>query len=121
MFRRSCGTFQWLSWEMSRPATTMRPVGGLLLPEQQPQEGRLARAGRADQEDEFALLDLGGHLAECDDVALVDLGDVLEANHDESARVAAASRDWCLAAVGRGRGHTYLLGLAGGATGGTTR
>ena len=102
MLRRSCGTFQWLSWEMSRPATTMRPVLRLLLPEQQAQEGRLPRAGRTDQEDELALLDLGGDLAQRDDVALVDLGDVLEANHDEGREGSSGRRGiWCLAAAMR--------------------
>ena len=56
---------------------------GLLLPEEEAEEGGLPGTRRPDEEDEFALLDLRGHLAECDDVAFVDLGHVLEANHDE--------------------------------------
>ena len=66
---------------MSRPATTMRPFGDALLAEQQAQKRRLSRSGRTDQEEKFALLDLGGDVAQRDDVALVDLGDVLEEDH----------------------------------------
>ena len=42
---------------------------------------RLARAGRADQEHELALLDVTVGVAQGDDVALVHLGDVLELDH----------------------------------------
>ena len=39
-------------------------LGGVVLLQQQPQERGLARAGRADQEDELALADLGRHVIE---------------------------------------------------------
>ena len=42
------------------------PRVGELLAQQEPDEGRLAGAGRADEEDELALLDLDGDVAERD-------------------------------------------------------
>ena len=93
---------------MSRPATTMRPVRGLLLAEQEAQEGRLPRARRADEEDELALLDLGGHVAERDDVALVDLGDVLEADHGRGPGVPCGTAH-------AGSGQDSRIGVCSGA------
>ena len=40
----------------------------------------------ADEEDELALVDVDGRVAERDDVALVDLGDVLELDHGDRPR-----------------------------------
>ncbi len=65
--------------------------GGLLLPQEEAEEGRFPGARRAHQEDEFTLLDLGRHFAQGGDITLVDLGDVLEANHFGSTRVAGAN------------------------------
>src|SRR5207244_10771639 len=56
-------------------------VGHHLLHEE-PEAGRLARAGRADQEDELALPDLEGELLDGCDPALVALRDRFEPNHD---------------------------------------
>ena len=67
---------------MSRPATRIRPLVAHLVAEQELEEGRLPGARRPDEEDELALGDVEGDVAEGDDVALVDLGDVLEANHE---------------------------------------
>ena len=56
--------------------------GGPRLAQHQPQEGRLAGAGGADEEDELALLDLDGDVVEGGAVlAGVRLGDVLESDH----------------------------------------
>ncbi len=63
------------------PGHDNSPGGGLLLPEQEPQEGGFPRPGRTDEEDEFALLHLGGDVSQRADIALVDLGNVLEENH----------------------------------------
>ena len=52
-----------------------------LVAQQQLQERRLPRARGPDEEDELALQDLEGEVAEGDDVAFVDLGDVFETNH----------------------------------------
>ena len=54
---------------------------GHLLAEQEADEGRLAGAGRADQEHELALVDLDGAVLEGDRGSLVRLGDVLEFDH----------------------------------------
>ena len=60
--------------------------GGAVLTQHQPQEGRLAGAGGADEEDELALLDVDRHLVEGRvGVAGVGLGDLLEANHGPEA------------------------------------
>ena len=66
---------------MLRPASRIWPRVGQLLAEQEADEGRLARAGRADEEDELALVDLDGDVAQRDRRALVRLGDVLESDH----------------------------------------
>jgi hypothetical protein len=55
--------------------------GRVLLAQQQPKRRRLPRARRPDDEDEFALADVEGDVAQRDDVALVDLGDTFESNH----------------------------------------
>ena len=58
------------------------PAGGPVLAQHQPQERRLARAGRADEEDELAPLDLQGDVPQGGAARpWVDLGDVLEADH----------------------------------------
>ena len=54
---------------------------GDLVAQQQLQEGRLARPGRADEEDELALQDLEREVPQGDDIAFVRLGDVFETNH----------------------------------------
>ena len=57
-------------------------LGRLLLPQQQPQEGRLAGAGRADEEDELALLHVDGHVVQRrTGRGLVRLGDVGHVDH----------------------------------------
>src|SRR4029077_18729165 len=78
------------------------PLGRPLLPQDQPQERGLARAGRAHQEDEFALLDvetdvLQGRPA----LAGIRLGDVVEVDHRPITR-ARRNTDTC----GRGNGET---------------
>src|SRR6266542_1951181 len=57
------------------------PGAGPLLLDQQADEGRLAGAGLADDEDELALADLHRDVVEGDDVVTVDLGDVVECDH----------------------------------------
>ncbi len=52
------------------------PASRHLLAQQEPDEGGLARSGRPDEEDELALVDLDGEVAEGDCRALVRLGDV---------------------------------------------
>ena len=60
--------------------------GGAVLPQHQAQEGRLAGARGADQEDELALLDVDRDVVEGGvGVAGVGLGDLLEANHGVEA------------------------------------
>ena len=59
-------------------------LGRVLLLVEEADERRLARARRADQEDELALLDVDVGVAEGVDLALVGLGDVLELDHGES-------------------------------------
>src|SRR3546814_8406737 len=55
---------------------------GAIFAQGEAQEGRLAGAGLADEEDELALLDVDGHLVEgCAGLARVGLGDLFEANH----------------------------------------
>lgn len=57
-------------------------VGGPFLAQDEPQEGGLAGAGGADQEDELALGDVEGDISECGPVLLrVGLGDVVESDH----------------------------------------
>ena len=87
-WRRSAGTFQLDSRARSLPSTCTRPGGRLLLAQHQPQEGRLARAGLADEEDELALLDLErdvlqGRAA----LGRVQLGDVVEPDHEGTIAV----------------------------------
>ena len=61
--------------------------GGAVLPQHEPQEGRLAGPGGADEEDELALLDVDRDLVERRvGVAGVGLGDLLEANHASRLR-----------------------------------
>src|SRR5215472_5593481 len=58
------------------------PLRRSLLPEDQPQEGGLARARRADQEDEFALFHVKGDaLQRRTTLARVRLRDVVEVDH----------------------------------------
>src|SRR5918995_657848 len=55
--------------------------------QEEPDERRLAGAGRADDEDELALLDDEGHAVECPHpVRLIDLADVLEHDHRRAGR-----------------------------------
>src|ERR1700744_5995104 len=57
-------------------------VGGPLLLEDQPQEGRLTRAGRADEKDKFALLHANTDVLQSRAaLARVDLADVIEVDH----------------------------------------
>ena len=58
------GTFQLRSRLRSLPATKTWPLVGAVLAQHQPQEGRLAGAGLTDEEDELALVDVGGHVDE---------------------------------------------------------
>jgi hypothetical protein len=55
----------------------------LVLADQQPDQGGLARAGRTDDEDELALLDVDADVVQGNDRILVDLRDVIEFDHDE--------------------------------------
>jgi hypothetical protein len=60
-------------------------AGGGLLAQRQPQQGGLARAGGADDEDELAAVDVDAHVIEgCPRGFGVDLGDLLEADHPVS-------------------------------------
>ena len=57
-------------------------AGGPLLLQDEPEEGRLARAGLPDEEDELALADLDADVVEGrPGLARVDLGDVLQSDH----------------------------------------
>ena len=62
----------------------------LELLQQQAHERRLARAGRADDEHELALVDVERDVAERDDIGLVDLRHALE--HDHRAAAARPAR-----------------------------
>ena len=63
------------------------PAGGRLdLLQQQLDERRLAGAGRADDEDELALVDHERDAVERDDVGLVHLRDAVEDDHRPRAR-----------------------------------
>ena len=130
MLRRSCGTFQCDSCEMSRPATTMRPSVGCSSRSSRRRNVDLPEPGRADEEQELALADVGRHVAERGDVALVDLGDVLEADHREQGpRVAGGTLRFGVSPARGDRRHPLSprsgpLGAgrgAGGATAGTPR
>ena len=60
-------------------------VGRRLGPQQQPHERGLARAGRADQEDELTLVDLEVDVVQCGTRRrLVLLGDMVEGDHHGS-------------------------------------
>ena len=91
MLRRSIGTFERLSRVRSRPPTTILPPVALELLQQQAHERRLAGAGRADDEDELALVDVERDVAQRDDVGLVDLRHGLEHDHRAGAGVGARS------------------------------
>ena len=54
---------------------------GELLAQEEPDEGGLPGSGRADEEDEFTLVDLNGDVAQCDRRSLIGLGDVFESDH----------------------------------------
>jgi len=62
-------------------------LGGLLLPQHQADERGLAGAGRPDDEDELALVDLDGDVLQRDVRILVDLGDVLGPDHGRCPRI----------------------------------
>ena len=81
-----------VSLAMFLPATWISPWRRLLLADQQPDQGGLARAGRADDEDELALLDVDVDVVERDDRVLVDLGDVIEFDHDERGLLSGERR-----------------------------
>src|SRR3712207_9533343 len=87
------------------PRSTLLPYttlfrSGIVLPEQQPQECRLARARGADEEDERALVDLRRHVLQSRPRAgRVELGDVLQFDH-EGPRYLSDRGDW---SVTRGR------------------
>jgi len=68
------------------------PAGRLDLLEEQLDQRRLAGAGRANDEDELALLDHECNGIERGDVRLVDLGHVLEHDHRAGARRRADGR-----------------------------
>src|ERR1039457_4017160 len=63
------------------PGDDDTPCAREVLAQQQAQERRLPRAGRADEEQELAFADIDVDVAQRGDVALVDLVDVLEADH----------------------------------------
>ncbi len=56
-------------------------VGGAFLTHHEPNERGLARARRADEEDELTLGDIEAHVFGGHDAAVVDLRDVLETDH----------------------------------------
>src|SRR5262249_28507859 len=70
-------------------------LGGHFVAKQQLEEGGLAGAGRADEEDELALQDLERDVPECEDVAFVRLVDVFETNHEKSG-IPVAIRRLCV-------------------------
>src|SRR5215210_6781945 len=63
------------------PADPDLAVGDLDLLQHEPDDGRLARAGSADDEDELALLDRERDVSQRRHVGLVDLRHVLEHDH----------------------------------------
>ena len=58
-----------------------------VLEKQEADDRRLARTGGADEEDELALVDHEGDVAEGDDVRVVDLRDRVEDDHGAGARL----------------------------------
>ena len=80
--------------DIAPPRPRSCPASGISSAEQQPEEGRLARARGSDEEDEVALLDLERDVAERGDVPLVGLGDVVEADHRPLPLVAADAGPW---------------------------
>ena len=57
------------------------PVAGALQPGQQPQQGRLAAAGRAEKGDEFPGADLGGNAVQRAQPVRKGLADRMEGEH----------------------------------------
>src|SRR5204863_968714 len=68
------------------PADEDATAGRLELLQQEADEGRLAGARGADDEDELALLDQEGDVPERDDVRVVDLRHRLEHDHRPCCR-----------------------------------
>src|SRR5262249_60774989 len=62
------------------------PFGRELLPQQQPEEGRFARAARTGQEDEFSLVDAQRQIAHGVNASAVHLRDLLGFDHDSRKR-----------------------------------
>ena len=59
----------------------MRPRSGSSLADEQTDEGGLARAGRSDEKDELALLDVEADLLQTDGARGIDLGYVFKLDH----------------------------------------
>ena len=83
--RRRCGIFQLGRAEACLPATQMSPFGRAFFAHHQPDEGRLARPGRTDEEHELTLGDVEPDVLDGDDATVVDLRDVFETNHGREA------------------------------------
>ena len=86
MLRRRYGTSPGGMSLMFRPATQTAPCSGCSWRLSSRSMVRLARPGRADEEDELALGDVEAGVTERDDVGGVDLGDVLESDHAKRRR-----------------------------------
>ena len=91
---------------------------GTLLPQHQPEEGRLAGAGRAHQEDELALLDLERDVPQGGAVLLrVELGDAVESDH-VGTRVAGYGKSRVSIGLGGCGGDTTRMGAGRAVAGG---
>ena len=95
IWRRSCGTFQ-LDRRAEVLARRRAPCRWLapLLAQDQPQEGGLAGAGGADEEDELALLDLEGDIVRAPD-------GLLAGRSWRRCRIGSPSVGACLPSAGR--------------------
>ena len=71
MLRRRYGTRHLGSVADVAPGLEDAALVGVLLAQQQPQEGRLARTRRADEEDELALVDVEGDVLQSAAVPLL--------------------------------------------------
>jgi hypothetical protein len=82
MPRRSCGTFHRESLPDVAAGHDDPAGGGPLLTQDQPQEGRLARAGCPYEEHELPRPDVNADVVQSGSVAfVVALGDALERDH----------------------------------------
>ena len=81
MLRRSWGTFQWLSCEMSRPATTIRPLVACSSRSRSLRKVDFPEPDGPTRKTNSPFWTSAVTSSERGDVSLVDLGDVLEKDH----------------------------------------